>query len=108
MAKFEVFLTAAAERDLEDIAEYIERHDSPESANYVYEHIRDAILRLEGFPLRGRVVPELKDLGVADYREVWFKPYRVVYFVSEKRVFVHCIFDGRRDAEDVLSSRLLR
>ena len=108
MAEYEVFLTADAERDLDDIADYIERHDSSDSADYVYTHIKEAILKLETLPSRGRGVPELKDIGLADYREVRFKPYRIVYFVSEKRVFVHAIFDGRRDAEDVLATRFLR
>ena len=108
MADYEVFLTADAERDLEGITEYIERHDSSESADYVYDRIKDAMLKLETLPSRGRVVPELKDVGVTDYREVLFKPYRIVYFVSERRVYVHCIFDGRRDFEDVLSGRFLR
>lgn len=108
MADFEVFLTSEAERDLEDLVDYIERHDSPESATYVFERIKETILKLETLPSRGRIVPELKDVGLTDFREIPFKPYRIVYFVSARRVFVHCIFDGRRDVEDVLSERFLR
>lgn len=108
MADYEVFLTAEAEADLEDITDFIERQNSPERADHVYDHIKAAILRLESFPERGRIVPELRDVGVADFREVLFKPYRILYFVSDARVYVHCIFDGRRNAETVLSRRLLR
>jgi toxin ParE1/3/4 len=53
-------------------------------------------------------LPELGEIGVLEYREVFFKPYRILYLVSEKRVYVHCIFDGRRDVEHVLSRRFLR
>lgn len=108
MGEYEVFLTADAERDLEEITDFIERHDSEQSANYVFGRIKESILKLETLPSSGRIVPELKTVGVKDFREVSFKPYRIVYFVSEKRVFVHCIFDGRRDVEDVLSARFLR
>ena len=108
MAEREVFITSDAERDLEEIADYIERHDSREKADYIYERIKETILKLETLPSRGRIVPELKDVGVSDFREVLFKPYRILYVVSEQRVCVHCIFDGRRDVEDVLSGRLLR
>lgn len=108
MAELEVFVTSDAERDLEEIVDYIERHDSVESADRVFDGIKAAVLKLQSLPSRGRVVPELKRVGVTDYREVYFKPYRIVYYVSERRVFVHCIFDGRRDAEDVLGSRFLR
>ena len=108
MAERDVFITSDAERDLEEIADYIERHDSREKADYVYERIKETILELETLPSRGRIVPELKDVGVSDFREVLFKPYRILYVVSEQRVCVHCIFDGRRDVEDVLGGRLLR
>ena len=108
MAEREVFVTSNAERDLEEIADYIERYDSREKADYIYERIKETILKLETLPSRGRIVPELKDVGVSDFREVLFKPYRILYVVSEQRVCVHCIFDGRRDVEDVLGGRLLR
>lgn len=108
MADYDVFLTTDAERDLEEIAEHIERTDSQEAADYVHERIKATILKLETFPSRGRVVPELKDVGITDYREVLLKPYRIIYDVAARRVFVHCICDGRRDAEDVLGARFLR
>lgn len=108
MADFEVFLTREAEDDLEGITEFIERHDSIERADYVYDRIKETILKLESSPGRGRVVPELRDVGLKEYREVLFKPYRILYFVSGRRVYVHCIFDGRRNVHDVLSQRFLR
>ena len=77
MAEREVFITSDAERDLEEIADYIERHDSREKADYVYERIKETILKLETLPSSGRIVPELKDVGVSDFREVLFKPYRM-------------------------------
>lgn len=108
MADYEVFLTEDAEADLAEITDHVERHDSRERADYVFDCIKDAILKLETLPGRGRVVPELRDVGVLEYREVFFKPYRILYLVSQKRVYVHCIFDGRRDVEHVLSRRFLR
>ena len=107
MADYEVYLTDDAESDLEEITDYIERHDSAERADHIYEQIKKIILKLELLPGRGRVVPELKDKGVTEYREILSKPYRILYFVGDKNVYVHCIFDGRRDAEDILSRRLL-
>lgn len=108
MADFEVFLTREAEADLEEITDFIERNDSSERADYVYDRIKETIIKLETFPGLGRIVPELRDIGLSEYREVLFKPDRILYFVSEKRVNVHCIFDGRRDVEEVLSRRFLR
>jgi toxin ParE1/3/4 len=77
-----------------------------ERADSVYERIKETVLKLESFPGSGRIVPELKEMGLKEYREVLFKPYRVLYFVSGRRVYVHCVFDGRRNVESVLSKRL--
>jgi toxin ParE1/3/4 len=108
VADHEVYLTAEAEADLEGITQYIEFHDSAERADTVYEKLKESILKLEVFPKRGRVVPELREVGVVEYREILFKPYRILYFVSDKRVIVHAILDGRRGIEELLSQRLLR
>ena len=78
MADFEVFLTGEAEADLEEIADFIERNDSSDRADYVYARIKQTILKLETLPGRGRVVPELRDVGLSEYREVFFKLYRIM------------------------------
>jgi len=56
----------------------------------------------ENFP------PELERIGVYDYREVFFKPYRIIYQISGSEVYVHCVLDGRRDMQTLLQQRLLR
>ena len=45
--------------------------------------------------------------GVFDFREVFLKPYRIIYEIGEKTVFIHAVFDGRRNCEDLLQQRLL-
>lgn len=52
--------------------------------------------------------PELERIGVTDYREVHFKPYRLIYQIIGKKVFVHCVLDWRRDSQELLERRLLR
>ncbi len=42
-----------------------------------------------------------------EYRQVFFKPYRLIYRVVERKVYVHLIVDGRRDMQGLLSRRLL-
>jgi toxin ParE1/3/4 len=108
VAKYEVFATEEAEADLDEIVEYIEFHDSAERADYLYEKLKQTILKLEILPGRGRIVPELREIGVMEYREILYKPYRILYFISGKRVIVHGVFDGRRGIEELLSRRLLR
>jgi toxin ParE1/3/4 len=46
-------------------------------------------------------------LGIREYRQAFFKPYRLIYRVIGKRVFIYLIADGRRDMQSLLSRRLL-
>jgi toxin ParE1/3/4 len=106
--KYEVFLIEDAELDLFDIYQYIFVNDSLGKALYVYDKIKEIINKLDQNPQRGHKPKELDRLGITDYLEVYFKPYRVIYQIIGRRVFVHCILDGRRDVEDLLQKRLMR
>ena len=62
---------------------------------------------LAQFPERGSYPKELVTLGIKDYRQTAFKPYRVIYRVLGSQVVVYLIVDGRRDMQSVLARRLL-
>jgi len=104
---YRVPLTADAERDLELIAEHIAEHDLPEKALYVLERIQSVIDELADSPQRGSIPQELLNVGVRDYREVFFKPFRIIYRATESDVYVYVIADGRRNLQTLLSRRLL-
>jgi toxin ParE1/3/4 len=106
--RFRVRLAEDAEQDLVDIYRYVATHDSAEKAAYVLEQLETLCARLADLPLRGHIPPELDRIGVTSYREVHFKPYRVIYEVIGQDVFVHCVLDGRRDMQSLLERRLLR
>lgn len=105
--RFEVLLTRGAAGDLEEIHDYIAEHDAPAKANYVLDRIEEVIKGLATFPDRGSYPKELLALGIKDFRETFFKPYRVIYRVSGQRIFVVLIADGRRDMQTLLTRRLL-
>lgn len=46
-------------------------------------------------------------MGIREYRETFFKPYRIVYHIDDARVFISLIADGRRDMRSLLARRLL-
>jgi len=104
---FKVLLTNDATRDLEELYEYISLHDTPEKANYVLDKIESILTGLSDFPERGTFPKELLALGIRDYREIFFKPYRIIYRVLSKNVYVFLIVDGRRDMQSLLQRRLL-
>ena len=105
---FEVQLTADAVRDLEDIHDDISERGSPSEAAYVLERIEGAFTSLSEHPRRGSYPKELLDIGIREYREVFFKPYRIIYRVIASNVYVLLIADGRRDMQTLLQRRLLQ
>lgn len=108
MKRYKVRLTQEAEDDLLDLFEYIARQDSVDNAYHVLAELEALILSLEQQAERGHYPAEMIEHGIKDYREVLFKPYRVIYEVEGNRVFVLACFDGRRDIQLLLERRLLR
>jgi toxin ParE1/3/4 len=104
---FAVFLTNDAARDLDELYDYLARHDAPQKAEYVLARIEKIFSRLSKFPKRGAHPKELLALGILEYREIFFKPYRIIYRVIDKNVYVLLIADGRRDMPTLLQQRLL-
>jgi toxin ParE1/3/4 len=105
--KYEVLLTRGAEQDLESIHVYIAEFDCKANADYVLERLLDVVERLTAFPERGAYPKELIALGIRDYRQTAFKPYRVIYRVIGRKVYIYLIVDGRRDMQSLLARRLL-
>lgn len=105
---YDVFVTEIAEQDLFEIVTYIDVHDSTDKADHVYSKIKQVINSLNKHPLRGHYPPELEKISIYDYLELHFKPYRIIYSVEDKNVFVHCILDGRREMSALLTKRLTR
>jgi toxin ParE1/3/4 len=103
----EVLLTAGAEHDLESIVEYVAATDGDVAADHVLQQVLDAAERLAELPERGAHPQELLALGIREYRQVFFKPYRVIYRVIGQQVFIVLIADGRRDMQTLLARRLL-
>lgn len=102
-----VLLTAGAERDLAEIVDYIAGFDTAVSALRVLEKLVGVAESLADFPQRGSHPRELLALGIREFRQVFFKPYRLIHSVSGNAVHVHLIADGRRDMQALLQRRLL-
>ena len=106
--KFTVHLVADAEQDLTDIYQYVARNDTPTKAEKLLQNLESTILNLQTMPLRGHVPLELERAGVLEFRELLFKPYRIIYQVTKAEVYVHCVLDGRRNMQELLQERVLK
>lgn len=105
--KYEVLLTEGAEQDLESIYDYIAEFDCKTNADYVLDRLLEVVDSLTAFPERGAYPKELVALGIREYRQTSFKPYRVIYRVMGQRVYIYVIADARRNMQLLLARRLL-
>lgn len=106
--KYRVQLVVDAEEDLFDLCRYVAEHDSPGAAQKLLDRLEAACRSLSALPERGHAPPELERIGIAAYREIDLAPYRIIYRIAGKSVFVHAILDGRRHVVDLLHWRLVR
>jgi plasmid stabilization system protein ParE len=103
---YDVTWSETAEKDLIAIVDYI-ADDSLPRAYEIFKDIGKKASSLRTFPDRGRVVPELQEQGITQYHELIIPPWRIIYRVSEKRVYVLAVLDSRRSVEDILLRRLI-
>ncbi len=104
---FLVLWTKVAETDLEYIVDFI-ADDSLDAAFAVFSRIRERAATLDNFPQKGRVVPELHQHGITQYRELIVAPWRIMYRIDGNKVYVISVVDSRRNLEDLLLERLSR
>ena len=105
---FAVLLTDDAVHDLEALYDYLSEHDLPAKADHVLGQLEAVFASLAEQPHRGAMPNELQALGLKEFREVFFKPYRIIYRIDQQQVYVLLIADGRRDMQTLLQQRLLR
>jgi toxin ParE1/3/4 len=101
-----VRITRAARRDLEELYDWIAEHDSPGNAEYVLDQLSGVVQSLMSLPDRGTHPRELPPGMMEKIRQVFFKPYRVIYEITGEEVVIHLIADGRRNLRSLLLRRL--
>lgn len=105
--RYQVAWAPVAISDVVSILEYLAEEDSSYAEQLLGKLQRQA-KSLERFPARGRIVPELKAMGIQFLRELVIAPYRLIFRIEGRDVHVLAVFDGRRDLEDILLERALR
>ena len=107
MIERRVLWTLTAKTDLDAIVAYIAT-DSIENALSVLDRLQERADSLTTAAERGRLAPELRSIGVNQYRELIERPWRIVYRIEPDTVMVLAVLDGRRDLESLLLDRLVR
>jgi toxin ParE1/3/4 len=106
--KYKVIIDPLAKLDLKEIFLYVATNDSVQSANKLLDALEETCYKLEKYPERGHIPPELRTTGIKSYLEIHYKPYRIVYEIEHNIVYVHSVIDGRRNIQEILSNRFLR
>lgn len=101
----QVLWTDTARQDLTEIIDCIAQ-DSVGSALAVLDKLETKAAQLTTLPNRGRIVPELLNTGISQYREIICSPWRINYRIESRRVLVMAVLDSRRDLQVVLLNRL--
>lgn len=92
---------------MEAIHDYISEFNCVANANYVLDELMEVVESLSNFPERDSCPKELVGLGIKEYRQTFFKPYRVIYRVTGSQAIIYLIAGRRRDMQLVLARRLL-
>ncbi len=105
--RHEVLLTEDAERDLEELYNYVSEHDAPGKAEVLLHRVEQVMESLTALAERGSYPRKLLALGMREYRQAFFKPHRIIYRVVRPPAHILLIADGRRNMQTLLARRLL-
>jgi plasmid stabilization system protein ParE len=103
---YQVVWSYITENDLKNIIEYIADDSLPKTLK-ILQSVKQRASSLNILPERGRIVPELRDQGILQYRELVISPWRILYRISKMNVFVLSVLDSRQNIEDILLKRLI-
>ena len=75
----------------------------PESPAYTVKALPVVV-----FPNKGRVVPELLEYNINEYREILESYWRIIYRIDTDSVEIFTVIDARRNVQDLLVEKLKR
>ena len=101
----EVIWARVAERDLIEIIDHIAT-DSPATALQIFQKIKQTTSSLYTIPERCRIVPGLRDQSIMQYRELIVPPWRIMFKITDMKIYILSVIDSKRNIEDILFKRL--
>ena len=107
MKKYNILWTKQAALDLEEIYEYIYL-DKPDTAQKILNKIKTSCITLKNNPEKNRIIPDIREIGLLDFRELIVAPYRILYKLTKNEIYIFAVVDGRRDMESFLFNRIIR
>ena len=107
MASYKVIWSTDASHELLEIVGFQKEKYGSRKAAEIYQKTHDRVVVLTTLPETGRAVPELLAIGVTEIRGMIESPWRILYEVSESRVEILSVIDGRRNLEEILYRKVM-
>jgi plasmid stabilization system protein ParE len=108
MKRYTVAVSSAAAEDVAGAITYIAETDGLSRAALVDRRLDRALGSLARLAPRGRIAPELRRRGIRTYHEIQCSPFRIIYRVVRREVWVLAVVEGRRDLDELLHERARR
>lgn len=105
---FKVVILNSAKLDLKELRDYVIARFSRSVWMETSEGLKKSMLMLAASPQAGSVPGEIEMLDLNEYRQVVSGMNRIIYEIRQDAVFIHAVFDVRRDMVSLLTKRLLR
>ena len=77
------------------------------STIHMLNKLKEKDVNFHHSPQPRRIIPELQECGIYQYRELIVAPWRIMYRVQEDKVYVLAVLDSRQNIEDILLKRIL-
>ena len=105
--EYKVRIPGGVKKDIEEIIEYY-LEERPDYAKKIFELLSERINSLKYFPSKGRIVPELLEYNINEYRELIESYWRIIYRIENEIVEIFTVIDSRRNVQDLLVEKLKR
>ncbi|WP_438864527.1 type II toxin-antitoxin system RelE/ParE family toxin [Neptunicella sp.] len=104
---FNIRFSQPASADLIQIYDYYLVQVSSSFADTFINKLQMAVNSLADNPERGSFPKELLSTQASSYRQLVVQPFRIIYQIKDKIIYIHAVLDQRRNVRAILQRRLL-
>lgn len=100
--------TQPAKDDVARIRLYLKQNVSTEFAKKVTQDIRAAVNSLANLPGKGTFVPELDDVSMSNFRQIFAADNRIIFERIKDTCYIHLVCHTSMNLDSLLGQRHLK
>jgi len=97
----------SAKTDVKETLRDVARKFGKEAEKKLNEDLQKAVKTISEFPLSGKAVEELEEVGSTNFKQWIVGKNRLIYQVREDAVYIYIFKNTRMDLQTLLNQRLL-